>query len=562
MEALKKVHFDKRAAFEWERAFYSLRKSPVPAILLFQIGVYFYVNAKGAGKNYMDMIGILMAITIGAWIFTAYIQGNEKIVIYSVILLTTGTMLQCIFLEEQATKTGTVPAHPAGELQLQYLIAFAAAIGIAVIYRCLPKIASLKCCRIIFVVFLGLTLFTLLFAVAVGNVKNWIRIGNISVQTTELDKIIYILLAAGLLGTGEKAGKERVFSFMGITALMVFFLFLQGELGTLLLIILIYLLVLFLFLEDMRYFAGSALFLAAASTLFVAAGKGISGLYSAGNFLGTNPLARSYLRGYTKLTSRFLYWLHPEKDPLGLGYQLLKARESIVLGGWFGTASVTELPVKSSDLVFPALIQRCGVVFALLVFVLFILLWLEGLKIFIRKEDRYHQMIGASCSFMLFFQTLIIITGSTGLCPLTGITLPLISRGGSSLVISFMLLSLLISVSGNVAWEGVKENGEEAFIKENKITAKLKSGLRDTYHSFSGKNFGRPSRSLGGSGQGKEEGTGESPRKGIYKGKHNRQGRGSDRLIRKAHGGKEAGPSPSLQQCGRLLVKNIWKQRD
>lgn len=61
---------------------------------------------------------------------------------------------------------------------------------------------------------------------------------------------------------------------------------------------------------------------------------------------------------------------------LGLGYQLLKAKESIVLGGWFGTSSVTELPVKTSDLVYPALIQRC-MIFALLVFIVFIMMWLE-----------------------------------------------------------------------------------------------------------------------------------------------------------------------------------------
>ena len=67
-----------------------------------------------------------------------------------------------------------------------------------------------------------------------------------------------------------------------------------------------------------------------------------------------------FLSNYNKIANRFIYWLHPEKDALGLGYQLLKAKESIVLGGWFGTSSVTELPVKTSDLVYPALIQRCG----------------------------------------------------------------------------------------------------------------------------------------------------------------------------------------------------------
>lgn len=92
----------------------------------------------------------------------------------------------------------------------------------------------------------------------------------------------------------------------------------------------------------------------------------------------------------------------------------LKAKESIVLGGWFGTSSVTELPVKTSDLVYPALIQRCGMIFALLVFIVFIMMWLEGVRLFVRKQDRYHRAVGAGFVFMLFDQTLIIIAGSTG----------------------------------------------------------------------------------------------------------------------------------------------------
>ena len=75
---------------------------------------------------------------------------------------------------------------------------------------------------------------------------------------------------------------------------------------------------------------------------------------------------------------------------------------------------MTELPVKTSDLVYPALIQRCGMIFALLVFIVFIMMWLEGVRLFVRKQDRYHRAVGAGFVFMLFDQTLIIIAGSTG----------------------------------------------------------------------------------------------------------------------------------------------------
>ena len=77
------------------------------------------------------------------------------------------------------------------------------------------------------------------------------------------------------------------------------------------------------------------------------------------------------------------------------------------------------------------------------------MMWLEGVQLFVRKQDRYHRAVGAGFVFMLFDQTLIIIAGSTGLCPLTGITLPFISSGGSSLMISFMILGLIVAVSSN-----------------------------------------------------------------------------------------------------------------
>ena len=173
-----------------------------------------------------------------------------------------------------------------------------------------------------------------------------------------------------------------------------------------------------------------------------------------GSGAGTGRLARFYLSGYSKICSRFIYWLHPEKDPTGLGYQLLKAKESILLGGLFGTSSVTDLPVKSSDLVYPALIQRCGLLFAIMIFIVFILLWLEGMKAFIRKKDRYQQIIVVGFAALIFYQALIIIAGSTGLCPLTGITLPFISSGGSSLVICFVMTAVLIAVSGSIRWKG------------------------------------------------------------------------------------------------------------
>lgn len=535
MEAiLKDTNYRKRLGFEWSRALHSLRTGPVIAILLFQAGAWFFVSAKGAGRIYMDMIGILMAVTVIAWVLTSFVQGNYKIVIYGTILLTIGTILQCIFLKEHALKTGT--AHPALALQFQYTVALLAAAATGTVYRMWPKIASIRLCRILFGISLGLSVFALLFTKGAGHVRNWLVVKGISVQITELTKVVYILILAGLLGRGEKPGREDIRDVCLVTAVFLGIFVLQGEFGTLLLLLLVFLSVTFLFVEDLRFFAGTLGVIAGGGILISLVGGGLDQLKKTGSILGTNPLAGFYLRNYHKISNRFIYWLHPEKDALGLGYQLLKARESIVLGGWFGTASVTDLPVKSSDLVYPALIQRCGMVFALLVFILFIYLWLEGIRIFVRKKDRYHQVVGAACSFMLFYQTVIIIAGSTGLCPLTGITLPLISSGGSSLVVCFMILSLMISVSGDVPWKGAENHDKETFFKKNQALAGVLSHLRDLSHTLTHKDLRHPAGSIPGSGPGEEESQGKSPRKRIYQGKHTRPGPEGHRLFRKTHG--------------------------
>ena len=85
-----------RVSWEVQRAFSSFQGSPVFAVLLFQLLAFIVVHAKGAGKIYADMIAILVGITLLSWFFVSVIHGNRKILIYSLLLLTVGTMLQCI----------------------------------------------------------------------------------------------------------------------------------------------------------------------------------------------------------------------------------------------------------------------------------------------------------------------------------------------------------------------------------------------------------------------------------------------------------------------------------
>ena len=139
-----------RFVWELQRAFYSFRNGPVLAILLFQIAAFVVVHAKGAGTIYRDMIGILFLITLISWFFTSVIQGNKRILICALLLLTVGTMLQCIMEQEQIVKKPELlsAGNPAAGLQLQYLLGFAAGLLAAGCYLRWKQIAGMRMCRI------------------------------------------------------------------------------------------------------------------------------------------------------------------------------------------------------------------------------------------------------------------------------------------------------------------------------------------------------------------------------------------------------------------------------
>ena len=531
----QKAFSTERFVWELQRAFYSFRNGPVLAILLFQIAAFIVVHAKGAGTIYRDMIGILFLITIVSWFFTSVIHGNKRILICALILLTVGTMLQCIMEQEQIIKNPELlnNGNPAAGLQLQYLLGFAAGLLAAGCYLKWKQISGMKMCRTLVALSLEITNVTLVAPRAVGNVRNWIHIGGMSIQTTELVKVLYVFIAAALLGTTEKPSRQRIRVFYGITVLEILLLAVQSEFGTMLLLLAIFLTYVFLFIPDIKVFIKTVAVMAVLAALIIVTGMQLSKLADAGSVIGTNPLSSFFLSNYDKIANRFIYWLNPEKDALGLGYQLLKARESILLGGWFGTSSVTDLPVKTSDLVYPALIQHCGMIFAILVFFIFILMWLEGVRLFIRKGDRYHQAVGAGFVFMLFDQALIIIAGSTGLCPLTGITLPFISSGGSSLVVTFMMVGVMIAVSSNVKWKGLTDN-EEEFFKENAVFTKCNAYLRHLNDHIPHPDIRAAAGRLRGSRQTETGSQGKHVSKGIRPGKNFRSRGKHSRSVRRA----------------------------
>lgn len=503
-------------------------------MILLEVAMLLIVYPKKSMTPYLDMLLILIGMTILAYFLIKKNEGNIKILNYTIVLVTIGVMLQSIFRQEIFLKNaenieGRVSVTG---LQIQYILAFGLAVIAASFYcskwgKILTKDFMI---RILFVASILCYIVTLVMARAVGDgVKNWIKIGGFSLQLSEVNKLFYILVVVGILCSVKNPSKKRISTVFFVTFCHLFFLVAQGEFGTLFLIFILFLVFLFLFVPDLRIFFGTLVSSVGVIGIVIFLGVFLKKMTQISQFLANLGIVRFYLRNFQKIQNRFLYFLNPASDAGGGGYQLLKGRDAIMLGGWLGSDAITDLPVKTSDMVYPALIERCGILIAILVFIVFVLLWLEGLKVFITKKDRYHQGICVGIVSMLFYQTLIIIGGSCGMCPLTGITLPFISSGGSSLVICFVMMALVIGISGNVAWKGEK-NEEEAkkdfeFIKKDSNLAKRLSHLCDTYDINPRRDIGRIARNLSRGGSKKIKGSVEQIRERIYKRLHSRQKR-------------------------------------
>jgi cell division protein FtsW (lipid II flippase) len=150
---------------------------------------------------------------------------------------------------------------------------------------------------------------------------------------------------------------------------------------------------------------------------------------------------------------RFTVWLHPfaGSNPTGIAYQPVQALEGLAFGGLFGTGlgqgEPYHTPLVQSDFIFSAFGEELGLVGVMALLLVFGLLVQRGLRAALAVPDPFSKLLIGGLSFVLALQIFIIVGGVSGLIPLTGITTPFLSQGGSSLVASWILVALLIRVS-------------------------------------------------------------------------------------------------------------------
>jgi cell division protein FtsW (lipid II flippase) len=154
---------------------------------------------------------------------------------------------------------------------------------------------------------------------------------------------------------------------------------------------------------------------------------------------------------FARILIRVQNWIDPWQDPRDSGYQPIQSDFALASGGvigtGFGQGRPTLIPEVQTDFIFSAIGEELGLLGSLAVLALYFLIVMRGFAIALRAQDEFVRLLAVGLSAIIGIQTIIIVGGVTRLIPLTGITLPFISYGGSSLLTNFAIIGLLLHMS-------------------------------------------------------------------------------------------------------------------
>ncbi|MGA7193105.1 MAG: FtsW/RodA/SpoVE family cell cycle protein [Anaerolineales bacterium] len=256
----------------------------------------------------------------------------------------------------------------------------------------------------------------------------WLGCCGVYFQPSEPLKLLLVVYLAAYLSDSILI-RLRFFPLLlptlFITGLAILLLLVQRDLGTASIFILIYTIVLYIATGKRRVLIATAL------TLILA---GAIGYF----FIDV-------------VHERILAWLNPWADPSGHSYQIVQSLLAIANGGMIGRGpglgSPTLVPVAQSDFIFTAIAEETGLLGTTALIIIIALILTRGLRAAFQAPDQFRRVLAAGLSAYLGIQTLLIIGGNLRLLPLTGVTLPFVSYGGSSLLTAFIALGLLLIIS-------------------------------------------------------------------------------------------------------------------
>ncbi len=270
----------------------------------------------------------------------------------------------------------------------------------------------------------------MLFGQSALGAQRWIQLGPITIQPSEFSKLIMIIALANMLD--KRKGKlnsfwdiTQVFIYVGIPFLLVLK---QPDLGT----SLVFLAILF----GMVYMAGIS-----SRHLMIIFGSALAVL----------PIFWHFLKDYQK--KRLTVFIDPNVDPLGSGYHIIQSKIAIGSGMLFGKglfsgtqSQLNFLPENHTDFIFAVIGEELGFVGAVVILLLYFILLYRGVKIAGAARDNFGMLLATGITSMMAFHVLVNVGMTAGIMPVTGIPLPLMSYGVSSLTTNLISIGILLNV--------------------------------------------------------------------------------------------------------------------
>ncbi len=260
--------------------------------------------------------------------------------------------------------------------------------------------------------------------------RRWFEVGAIVIQPSEFMKVAAVVAFAKYLADRRDSTRafRTVMVSLGLMLIPAGLIFLQPDLGTALIF--------------------GAIWMA---MVFVAGAQWWHLLMPVAIALAAFPFAWFFAQDYMR--QRFVTFLDPGSDPLGAGYNVLQARISIGSGGWLGhglgqgsQSQLEFLRVRDTDFIFAMLGEQLGLAGTIGLLAFFTLLIVQALVIGLRARDMFGRLLAIGIAAMIFTQSFVNIGMNVGLMPVTGITLPLVSLGKNSLLVTLLSVGILLSI--------------------------------------------------------------------------------------------------------------------
>lgn len=338
---------------------------------------------------------------------------------------------------------------PGGDKFLVTFVSVLPVIGIAVLYRLDPSIAvkqvlwfiigiSVYIALVIILpdlkrfakfkyLYLAGTVIFMAMATFIGETrfgaKNWVDLGFISFQPSEFGKIFFVFYLASSL---KNYSDLKSLIEPGIIVLLsIGFMVLQRDLGSAMIFV---------------FIAIAMIFAATSKVKYLLASFGIASV---------GALASYAL--FPHIRRRVMIWRKPWDYASNESYQIVQGLYAMASGGLFGqglgNGSPEYIPVRESDYIFAVIVEELGMIFSFGILIIYFLMFYRNIRSALKAKSTFTSLLGVGFSVMIAMQVIVIIGGVLNMIPLTGITLPLISYGGTSMLTIFFSLGIIQKIS-------------------------------------------------------------------------------------------------------------------